>query len=272
MFSEEVPLFVKTFYFDWQYLRQGLTTFFMGEISNNPAPWFFLVFLFSKLSIPYLFLSTIGIVLALIRRRKSDILLLLWFFIPLIMFSFQSVKQLRYLVPILPPLSILAGAGIMDIHRRSSRVMRKVFATSLIVLLSWQILILLGTHPNYLLYYNEAVGGPSRATAIFMVGQGEGLREAAKYLQSRANRGDTVLSSWHQDILEHYSNLHYQQMPKTLGELSTYNAKWAVVYLTQVQRKLPSSEVIEFFEAKQPEHMISVRDVPLVKIYRLGDK
>lgn len=269
----EVPLFFKTFYFDAQYLREGLTTFFMGQISNNPPPWFYLVFLFSKLTIPYLVLASIGILVALVRRSRSDVLLLLWFLLPLLLFSFQSVKQLRYLAPILPPVSILAGRGVLEVYRISKQAMSKYLKTGFVLLLVWQIALVVNAHPDYLLYYNEIAGGPTGASRIFMVGHGEGLREAAEYLEARAKRGDSVLSSWHQDILEFYSDLHYIQMPKTLREFSAYdNPRWAVVYLTQVQRKLPSAEVIDLFADRQPEEIIYVRGVPLVRIYNLADK
>ena len=63
----------------------------------------------------------------------------------------------RHLLPIYPPLFMLAGAagGWFMRGRRWSRA-------TIVVLLMLQIVVIARIHPHYLAYFNELVGGPSR--------------------------------------------------------------------------------------------------------------
>jgi hypothetical protein len=45
-------------------------------------------------------------------------------------------------------------------------------------------------------------------------------------------------------------------------------ADWVVLYVSQVQRLAPSPEIVRYFQAQQPEHVVEVLGVPYAWVYR----
>ena len=241
----------------------------MGEITNAPPPWFYIVYLIYRPTIPMVILFSLGITYALYRRSKSDVLLLLWIFIPLACLSFQKVKLLHYLVPIFPPLCVLAargGTGIISSLR--SKIKRRICLLAFLILIIWQSLIIYSAHPYYLLYFNELAGGTAGGARYFTIGWGEGLREAAYYVEAHTSPNDKIVS-WYSHIVSFYCRREVLSFPKSLEKIRSNDVKYAIVYLNQLQRH-PNNPVIRYLSNLQPEKVIYLRGVPLVWIYRIS--
>jgi hypothetical protein len=64
----------------------------------------------------------------------------------------------RHILPIYPALFIACGAVVYLLHKNQ----RAIFATAATILLLWQVAESFAIRPNYLAYFNEVAGGPSR--------------------------------------------------------------------------------------------------------------
>lgn len=99
------PKFKHDFLYEMQHARLG-----HGDLFLNTGPgWLYnLRTLFFTLGIPLFFAMLLGFLWALIKHSPSD-LLLLSFIVPYyLLISFSNVRFARYLMPILPPLLLLA--------------------------------------------------------------------------------------------------------------------------------------------------------------------
>jgi hypothetical protein len=70
-----------------------------------------------SLSLPLLILSTLGFVFALVKRCQWNILLLIWTISYYILMSSSTWWVVRYTVPLLPPLAILAANFIFNLPK-----------------------------------------------------------------------------------------------------------------------------------------------------------
>ena len=172
-------------------------------------------------------------------------------------------------MPIFPPLCVLAargGTGIISSLR--SKIKRRICLLAVLILMIWQTLIVYSAHPYYLLYFNELAGGTTGGTRYFTVGWGEGLREAAYYVESHTSPNDKIVS-WYSHIVSFYCQRKVLPFPKSLEEIRSNNVKYAIVYLNQLQR-YPNNPVIRYLSNLQPEKIIYLRGAPLVWIYKIS--
>src|SRR5207253_4295281 len=116
-----------------------------------------------KTPLPFLLLVALAFYAALARRRSWSISKLN----PLAMFALiygaiAITSQLnighRHILPIYPALFIGCGA-VVHLARKNRPA---IFATAVGIILFWQIGESLAIRPNYLAYFNEVAGGPSR--------------------------------------------------------------------------------------------------------------
>jgi len=116
-----------------------------------------------KTPLPFLLLVALAFYAALSRRRSWSISKLN----PLAMFALiygaiAITSQLnighRHILPIYPALFIGCGA-VVHLARKNRPA---IFATAVGIILFWQIAESLAIRPNYLAYFNEVAGGPSR--------------------------------------------------------------------------------------------------------------
>jgi 4-amino-4-deoxy-L-arabinose transferase-like glycosyltransferase len=133
-------------------------------------------------------------------------------------------------------------------------------------------LILLVTHavpmvtayPYYLAYFNPLMGGLRRAVETTLVGWGEGMEQAAAYLNRRPNAEELYVAAVPAQTLLPYF--------KGTGENFYTNdvalrADYVVLYISQVQRLAPSQEIVRYFLNMPAEHTVYVENVPYAWIY-----
>jgi 4-amino-4-deoxy-L-arabinose transferase-like glycosyltransferase len=129
------------------------------------------------------------------RRERGWIVVLVWLVAPFGI-GWSPVRQdgVRYVLPVLVPLAIAAGAGAAHAGAWAAERLRKPRA-------AWALGGVLGLYlvvtcariaPYYIDYYGEAVGGAGRAQVrkLFEVGWwGEGIGEAVAYTNTHAAPG-----------------------------------------------------------------------------------
>lgn len=169
-------------------LRDGHSQIFFGQTSENPGSLFYFVVLLLKLS-PVVLIGVLLGVRSLVQGHKIKDLItpnlgtfLLVFYIGYVVVMTYSSKKLdRYMLPVFPPIVLLATYGYFTYLRKS------IWALTLIVLLVTAPLI--SYFPYYFLYTNPFFKDPVNANKI--VGQkpfGIGVPSLKEHILS--NYGD----------------------------------------------------------------------------------
>ena len=175
--------------------------FYLGDITYRPAWHFYLISLILRLPEIFILFLIIGFVAGknffkALPQLKSLIYIIIIVF--LLALSFGSPKKdERYLLSLYPFLAIIAASGILYVAEKFKKVFFKklqlknyalVLAGSIILIYySW---ILVSFFPYYFLYFNTIASGPNGARDLVPVGWGEGLREAAQYLNQKTEASE----------------------------------------------------------------------------------
>jgi 4-amino-4-deoxy-L-arabinose transferase-like glycosyltransferase len=148
------------------------------------------------------------------------------------------------------------GAFLSRIRVRAEWVLAGALAAQTVT-----VLIL---HPYYFDYFNPLLGGGSVAMRYVNIGWGEGLDQAAAYLNRQPDAAQKTVAAW-------YS---WQFAPFFKGKTvdlssveAALRADYVVFYINQLQRGFPSAELLEYFRARRPLHTVWLNGVPYVHIY-----
>jgi 4-amino-4-deoxy-L-arabinose transferase-like glycosyltransferase len=271
--------------------------FFLGRPTENPGPFFY--------PVAYLFRTTpavlIGLVAAValewkrqwpfdapVRRRSALGLVIFVLFFAAVM-TLSAKKFDRYLSPAIVVLDIVAALGWLGLtqtvlgwwHERRSRTSSagappaQSVPSRLSVWVVLSVIFLLHglfafTHyPYYFTYYNPLVGGSRTAPGVLMAGWGEGLDAAARWLNQQPSAAELrVVSGYSQGPLSYF--MQPGRMAWALSDTSTLqlvDADYVVLYVYQWQRGLPSPEMVDYYLAREPAHIVRSGGLELARIY-----
>jgi hypothetical protein len=103
-----------------------------------------------------------------------------------------------------------------------------------------------------------------------MIGWGEGLDQAAGYLNDQPDASKLKVASWYPDGPFSYlfvGKTSLEDLPASPQDLSKVD--YLVLYTHQWQRQLPSREFLAYFENMTPEKIVTIGDLEYARIYRL---
>jgi 4-amino-4-deoxy-L-arabinose transferase-like glycosyltransferase len=197
-------------------------------------------------------------------RLVTVTLIMLAFIIFIILFSNASPKKLdRYVMAVIPPLVFFAALGFVKVEQWCLRpsapsplcppiLLRALLAGTVALQLLFTIL----AAPYYLTYYNPLLGGVKQAAMQVPVGWGEGLEQAATYLNNLPDAEFLTVSSWYSDMFH----------PYFVGQRASFSddgraqlaADYVVFYINQIQRQKPYPGLVDYFQAKEPVFKVAV--------------
>ena len=129
----------------------------------------------------------------------------------------------------------------------------------------------LAVSPHFMAYYNPLLGGGPKAPTVMMIGWGEGIDEAATYLNAKPNAAQLHVASWYAQ-----GGFSYFFDGETVDDLDYTGvqdiSKWLatdyfVTYIHQWQRQLPEQRLLDHFARYQPEHVITLNGIEYARIY-----
>ncbi len=183
---------------------------------------------------------------------------------------FVSRRGDRYALPVYFALDLLAVLGLWWLSTYLARPHKNfihLFTPNSLLrgLIFLQILFILPIHPYYLAYFNPLLGGGSVASYYLNVGWGEGLDQAARYLNEQTDSKPHQVAAW-------YSKQFSPFYKSTTIDLSNQGAalysEYVVFYINQVQRGFPSREILDYFHQRQPEHIVKLGGISYAWIYK----
>ncbi|MBU0953707.1 MAG: glycosyltransferase family 39 protein [Nanoarchaeota archaeon] len=173
--------------------------YFLGQFElTHPAYYDFVYILVTMPGLLLIFFFA-GIVTALKKKEFGNKVFLLWFALPLFVYSLFQFKMggPRYVIMIYPAIAVLIAIGITRVgdYIKNRRFVKHVHYTFYLLIFIYIIITLIFIHPHYLDYYNEFVGGPANVyeNNLFVIGRsGEGIGQAVFYLNNVAEKESSV--------------------------------------------------------------------------------
>jgi len=271
----------------WGVVTPHGSNFFLGRAMEGPTPWYYAVILPLRLT-P---LSTLFPLLSILSikgargdigssRKKGLIFLTIcggYIFLFLLVMSLSAKQGERYILPIFLVVDILAALGLSSVldrfcswverrFRRSARLSEYHGLAAVLLLLfslSW-----LRLAPYYGAYFNPLFGGGTAAARAFPFGQGEGLDLAANHLNASEGAEGLAIASFYPKEMGYYFRGRVTSLRRGEWDKTWLFVDYVVFYISQVQRNLPTKELVDFFLARQPEFVARINGIDYARVYK----
>ena len=212
------------------------------------------------------------------RGRGPVSILLLFAFLFTVFMTVGAKKFDRYLLPIYLPLDIVAGAGWVAAVTwiRQLQPQRWAQATApaiLLAVLAGQLAVTMPSYPYYFSYYNPLLGGTARAPDVMMVGWGEGLDQAARFLNNQpgSDRPRVMLGLW-SGTFSYFYDGSIQWSSFAPGETTIQDWKdsdYCIIYINQWQRGRLPRELVDYLRQKEPALVVHLQGLDYAYVYDL---
>ncbi len=250
----------------------NLGMYWMGHFVQDPGLAFYPVALLLKIS-P---LMLLGVVAAVVPRRQRDSradatrdlnwLLITYAVAYLLVMTGASKKSVRYLLPGLVALAPIAAVGWLRIGawlRQRFSKSKLAIAALPVGFVGLLLALALPYAPYYFSYYNPAVLGWRWAPRTLLVGWGEGLGDAATFLNHQPEAEAATVTAWYDWVFSPY--FVGQTVP--FSSQDALVADYSVLYINQVQRDIPDPNLIMYFQRRQPLSIVRLNGIDYVWIY-----
>jgi len=256
----------------------NLGMFWMGRFVEDPGLAFYAVALLLKLS-PLMF---IGLAINLFslrptRERWAEWGLWTYALLYLLVMTVATKKSVRYMLPAFAAFAPLAAYGLIRVgHWGWGRITRwrtdadygdpgarPLGWRSMLLALGVLLLVALPYAPHYLSYYSPLLLGWRWAPEAILVGWGEGLGDAARYLNQGPGAEGATVAAWYDWTFAPF--FVGQTLP--LATESAMRADYSVFYINQVQRNIPDPNLVTYFQRRQPEHVVRLNGIDYAWIY-----
>jgi hypothetical protein len=262
-------------------------TFFAGQvIAEGQSVWYFYpVTLLWRVTPPIL----IGVLILAIawifpntfhlsaKHRRLAWVMGLFTLLFIVFVTLSNKVADRYQIPAQLALCLLAALGWYALlERLGAWVGRRLpgapvrFFVPLLggAVVIWQLLGVLQTAPYYMNYYNPLLGGDQAAPGVMLIGRGEGLDQAARYLNGLPSASNLKVFAWYGE-----GPFSYFFEGETVGIVDDttltelLKTDYVVLYIHLWQRQLPSKEVLDFFARLKPVYVAHIGNLDYAQVY-----
>jgi 4-amino-4-deoxy-L-arabinose transferase-like glycosyltransferase len=257
-------------------------SFFLGQPVADPGlSFYWLVTLFR--TTPWLWLGWLlaaGAGWLQWRKRaqnpgaRAALILLAYTLLYALLVTVGGKKQDRYILPVFPALAALAAWGYAHIPNPKSQIPNpksQIPSWLLPLVVLAQAALVLPHYPYYFTYYNPLMGGGPAATRTILVGWGEGLDQAARWLNTLPDAQNISVVSWYSTTFEPFFRGHaiYKIEEEKISRTPKPGlaADYVVLYVNQVQRQFPSPGALQFFQATTPVYTVTLHGIDYAWIY-----
>jgi 4-amino-4-deoxy-L-arabinose transferase-like glycosyltransferase len=185
----------------------------------------------------------------------------------------------RYILPSVPPLDLLAGIGLVWLANWLGQFLHAKWRTPLLAALllgfvGVQAALAWGAYPYFFSYYNPLLGGSRRAVEVMQVGWGEGLDQAARYINDKPNSDKIRVMAWYAGgPFSYFSKSQVSPLdvdhPWLADDWDQFNkSNYVVVYIHEWQRNLPA-EVLDRLRGSAPEYSVWINGLEYVRVYKI---
>lgn len=232
------------------------------------------IILLGLLALPVLFIQK-----QLDLRQRWALATLVLFALGFSAFMTLGLKKFdRYMMPSIAPLDLAAGIGLVWLAGYVAQFVREKSKSALIGIIllgivSVQAVLAWRAYPYFFSYYNPLLGGGRRAADVMQIGWGEGLDQAADYINRKPNAEQLLVLAWYGSGPFSYlskSKVTPLDVDHAWGadDWNQFNkSDYIVVYIHEWQRELPR-EVLERLRDLQPEYSVWINGLEYVWVYK----
>jgi hypothetical protein len=287
MWSEPAPTFANMLTRSTELAAGGHDQFFFGKTTSDPGSRFYTVVLLLRNS-PVVWVGLAALAWFAIRGQATSTRGgRVWPAVFIVLFmtfvTFSAKKSDRYLLPVFPMLDILAAMGLVELlDRLRAWDRRRTLAGSppkisalvagLVLIVIVQAGLILWHAPYYLTYYNPLVGGPWTAPHVLLVGWGEGLDRAGRYLDEKENADSLAVASFYRREFSPYFRGEIRKVadstPDDFDLIAWHATDYVVNYVSQMQRDQPTEATVRYLRSLEPEHVVKLGGIDYAWIYR----
>ncbi len=241
-------------------------TFYLGKVVERPGILFYPLVLALRSTPVTLIFGLIGAIWGvwefLKKKRTVLFFLLLYSSFFLIQMTIVAKAGDRYLLPAFLGLDILAGYGVVKAIERIKEFWKNLAIYCLLPIT--YCLLLFPLNSVFLSYYNSLLGGGKTAEKLMVVGWGEGLREAAMYLNQKPDAEKLKVAAFYPDGLQPYFKGEVWDICVEGDDAADYT----VLYVNMIQRRKCSEFVERYHENSRPEKIINLNGINYAWIYK----
>ncbi|HEU0164761.1 MAG TPA: glycosyltransferase family 39 protein [Thermomicrobiales bacterium] len=266
-----------------------LPTYFNGKSVGGDPGWIFYPETMLWRMTPFTLAGVAILVVALLLRRERIVprsyrgpIAILGAFAAIFTFgmTLADKKFDRYVLPVYPIAELFAAIAVVGVARlcweRRSTIPNIVAAIAILLAVGGQAQAAYSDRTYGLDYYNPLLGGMKGADDSMLIGWGEGLDQAADYIEAQPDGAYAIVRT----SANRVSLLYF--VPETtdveaggLTASATGIANWAetdyyVSYTLQWQRNL-TQMVLHQLAGYQPVHVVSIDGVEMARVYKLED-
>lgn len=182
--------------------------------------------------------------------------------------TFARKKFDRYLLPAFPLVDILVALGCVGliefVKSRVSLGWRALVSPMFVAFITLgQFALLWLARPYYLAYYNPLVGGTRTAHRVLLVGWGEGLENAAVYLNSKSGSPNLHVACSNPREFKPF----FAGTTTLVGSDPLVEPDYFVFYSSYVQRRFVPAILERFYDVETPEYVATVNGLDYVWVY-----
>lgn len=193
--------------------------------------------------------------------------LLLWIGIFSLMLTVGDKRDGRYLLPIYFAVCILAALGLSRLYQKLKRfqffaagagtgILLAAFSTGLL-------LFSVAYFPYYLAYYNPLLGGPWLAPRLIKVGLGDGMEQAAAWLNTRPAANRLRVAT---ELPQTFAPLFSGQATNP-SAADPFSADYTLIYIRQIQNGDPFGEFFHYYGARTPIYQLKVAGIDFIRLH-----
>ncbi|MFC1936295.1 glycosyltransferase family 39 protein [Chloroflexota bacterium] len=211
-------------------------------------------------------------------RRKPTIWLVVYAALFAVFMTIAGDKAPRYVLPSFPPLDIIAAIGWLEVFRLLTARLTRPLALKKYLPLAAAVLFaalylqpLISTYPYYI-HYTSPLRDRPKTIPEMSIGWGEGLDQAARYLNQKPNAHELSAMSWYglgpfSFFFEgqwHGIRLGVEWRGEDADILKEMD--YLVMYGNQWRRNMPAGLLLAL-EGAVPEHTVWIDGFEYVRIY-----
>jgi len=249
--------------------------YFLGQSTNeDPGPLFYPITMTIKTTSVVLvgFLLSITLIFNRNLERNKRLALILgvaFIFFFTLMLTFGDKKFVRYALPALQFITLLAGVGYVYFFRwlTKGRTLWLILSLTLVVII--QAAVSLPRHPYYGTHYNYLAGGPRNVLNSGIVdGQekAEGLEIAGDYLNSLPLSPLLTVGAQKSDSF-------YRYFDGKVVALTDEEVDYILLARSTLLRRMDVDQWLDTWEAyqnREPKFVVEFDGIPYVWIYKTG--
>lgn len=256
--------------------------FYFGETRNNASFTFYLTNIFIRLTelaaVSLLIGFFIGIYKIVKKKSVKSIVLLSFLacFITWFLLSLTGKMKDRYIMPLWPFLAIVEASGLIFtlkiVLKKYFENKKIIYGIAAILFIIFSIRPLISFYPYYFLYYNKFIGNIKNAEKITLVSRGEGMKEAAEYLNQKENASQLSAIATYRESFSPYFKGTLKRIKEDewrAGKKTPTDIDYVVFFVRGVQKENFGALYKRFVENSTPEKIINLKGLDVAYIYKV---